>query len=293
LRRRDRAALERTATRALAKVPDGLDRVRGDIEQDLAYLRMWEARDAWLDTDVPRLVQQLERYERDPPMAVNRAFLAWTSAAWLAVGQFERAHRLTDRADPQLAPRQHNLIDSYREAWGVLRPRLLAERRNFEFADRHAFMYIWAGLTDVGEWLVRERERRGVRMYWQPRQEFVAQLRVAQGRHAEAVALFAPLLQDDEQSRLRMHELAAIARHETGDREGAIALLERFDANPFIAMSMEWGAHVWLGCQLRLAEYYVEAGRASDAARVAATVRAHLVLADEGHPFAARLARLP
>ena len=56
---------------------------------------------------------------------------------------------------------------------------------------------------------------------------------------------------------------------------------------------MEWSAHAWLGCELRLAEYYLEAGRSADAARVAAKVRAHLVLADAGHPFAARLARLP
>ena len=90
-----------------------------------------------------------------------------------------------------------------------------------------------------------------------------------------------------------MHELVAIARHGNGDRQGAIALLERFDADPFSAMWAGWSAHAWLGCEVRLAEYYLEAGRSADAARVAAKVRAHLVLADAGHPFAARLARLP
>ena len=44
MRRRDRGAMQRIATRALAGVPPELDRVRGTLSEDLAYLRTWEAR---------------------------------------------------------------------------------------------------------------------------------------------------------------------------------------------------------------------------------------------------------
>ena len=60
--------------------------------------------------------------------------------AWAGMGRFERAHRLIDRHSPQsVATFRHNLVDAYREAWDVLRPRLLAERRNFAFVDQHSF----------------------------------------------------------------------------------------------------------------------------------------------------------
>jgi tetratricopeptide (TPR) repeat protein len=294
MRRRDRGALQRVATRALANVPPDLDRVAGALSHDLADLRTWEARDAWLDTDVTRLAALLERYEQHPQMPSSAAFRGTMNMAWTGMGRFERAHRLIERHSPQpVAAFRHNMVDRYREAWDVLRPRLLAERNNFAYVDMNAFFYLWVGLADVGEWLVRERGRRGVQMNWEMQQEFTAQMRVAQGRYAEALELFEPILQDDLFPRLRMHELVAIARHETGDRRGAITLLERFDADPLSAVGSGWNAHDWLGCELRLAEYHLEAGRSADAARVAAKVRAHLVLADPGHPFRERLARLP
>ncbi len=44
---------------------------------------------------------------------------------------------------------------------------------------------------------------------------------------------------------------------------------------------------------LRLAEYYVEAGRSSDATRVADDARRLLAVADPDHPLLSRLQRLP
>ena len=65
-------------------------------------------------------------------------------------------------------------------------------------------------------------------MNWDMAQEFMAQLRVAQGRYAEALELFAPILQDEHTPMLRTHELVAIARHETGDRFPEIAEFQEF-----------------------------------------------------------------
>jgi hypothetical protein len=45
-----------------------------------------------------------------------------------------------------------------------------------------------------------------------------------------------------------------------------------------------WQVTSWLDCRVRLAEYYIEAGRPSGAARVAAEARRLLSVADSDHP---------
>ena len=196
-------------------------------------------------------------------------------------------------AAPFTAAAFENLLDGRQERWHELRPRLIAGQTQFWSVDRFSYHYIWAGLLDPVEWLLAERKRQRMTHDWQGYHELEGQLRVAQGRYAEALELFAPVLADEQFPRLRMHYDVARASHGMGDHDGAILTLERFEREPMTALTFGWGTYDWLRCATLLAEYYLAAGRTADATRVADRVRALLLLADEEHPLRARLAALP
>ncbi len=80
--------------------------------EDLAYLRMWEARDAWLDADVTRLAALLERYERDPQMPLNARSGAYDHGvvrAW--DGSSARTASSIAHSPQLIAAFRHNLVD--------------------------------------------------------------------------------------------------------------------------------------------------------------------------------------
>lgn len=293
LGRRDTAALRRVATHALSLVPAGLEEAGGPVSRDISWLRMWEAREAWMAGDVRRVQRLLSELE---PSAINssRAFLHNEMVhAWHGLGRFEDARRVAQAADAWQREFFLTLLDGRQERWNALRPVLAARQEEWPFVNRFSYLYVWAGLLDRAEWLVVQRKRRPATRDWQAPRELEGMLRVAQGRHAEATDMFAPVLADDQFPRVRMHEYVGLARAGLGDARGAIAHLERFEREPVSAMRGGWSTYDWMRCLTLLAELYRDNGRAADAGRVAATVRAYLAVADDDNPFAARLARLP
>lgn len=293
LRRRERAAVEQLADKVLAVVPAGLEEAGGSLSRDVAWLRGWKASDAWLSGDVAQVAVHLQALEAEGHAARNTYLHHQLVQAWHGLGRFDEARRIARTAAPFTAEAFENLLDGRQERWRELRPRLIARQTQFWQVDRFKYHYIWAGLLDPVEWLLAERKRQRMTHDWQGYHELEGQLRVAQGRYAEALELFAPVLADEQFPRLRMHYDVARARHGMGDHDGAILTLERFEREPMTALSFGWGTYDWLRCATLLAEYYLAAGQTADATRVADRVRALLVLADEEHPLRARLADLP
>lgn len=127
-------------------------------------------------------------------------------------------------------------------------------------------------------------------MYWRVGEIDEGVLRVAQGRHAEGLALLTPIVETDRWWHLNAREHAAIATRALGDLPGAIRMLEPVDqVRAQMVVNGDWVVHDWLRCRVLLVELYREAGRHEDADRVAADVRKFLAVADEGHPLLARL----
>jgi tetratricopeptide (TPR) repeat protein len=294
LAHRDRRALEQVATRTLAAAPPELRRGGGELAANLTWLELWRASDAWMARDAKgvhtELLRVLERAGANAAPSLRRTALHVLHG----LGRFDDARRLAAELPEWDRKFATALTDGRQERWAALDPVLTPG-----FGDpavhrqRFSFIYLWAGRLDDAERLLGDYRTARVPRNWQELHEFEGELRLAQGRFGDALGLLTPLLADERAPRLRAHESEAVARRGVGDLAGAIGGLEHFDRHPEAALLRGWSGFDWLRCQVRLAEYYVEAGRATDAARVAATVRAHVALADADHPFAARLARLP
>ncbi len=137
---------------------------------------------------------------------------------------------------------------------------------------------------------------RNVGSSWTYRKVDEGQLRVAQGRYAEGLALLEPIMRISPygEGRLyqRAHENIALSRRALGNLNGAIEALEPLGATRAAVVTYRWAVDDWLRTRVLLAELYQEAGRREDAARVAAEVRKLLAIADNGHPLLARLRRV-
>jgi hypothetical protein len=152
---------------------------------------------------------------------------------------------------------------------------------------------IFAGWLADAEWVVNERRRRGISQRWDVRADFEGQLRAAQGRYDEAIALMEPL-QSIDGVRFFVDDALAVARRGAGDLPAAIRELERVGASRSHAVTADgWQVTSWLRCRVRLAEFYREAGRHAEAARVFTETRSLLSVADADHPLWARLAGQP
>jgi hypothetical protein len=264
-------------------------------ELALRHLVLWEARDAWMDGDVGRVLDVLRRL-----LPAHRYTAGQTVVAFEVASAYESLGRFDDARASAATIRDHRLVfklamvDARQERWEDLSTRLRPGGvAPLDLLRRCSFMYIWAGWFDEAERLLAMYKSGAVPSTWQLRQEFEATLLTAQQRPSEALALFAPILADEQAPRHRMHEFVARARLQAGDTVGALTVLERIHRDPANAVSYGLSTYDWLRCATLLAEALRDTGRLDDAARVAATVRRYLAVADEDNPFAARLARLP
>jgi len=302
LRRRDRVALRRVATEALVHARPEDHHAPSEAASALSDLVVWEAKDAWMDGDPARALAAVRRTARAYAASTNYMIPFSLASAFESLGCFDEARATAGRITDERARKfKLALIDARQERWSSLATRLTPGASGPEQLRLYAYMYIWAGWLDDAERFVAlqkagaalEGARGRVARVWRARHEFEAQLRTAQGRPAEALALFAPLLVDEVNPQLRMREAVARARLQVGDAQGARTLLDRVHREPIMAMLVSMGAYDWLRCVVLLAEIDRDAGRHEDARRAADTVRGYLAVADRDNPFAARLAQLP
>ncbi len=294
MRSRDRQALRLVATRALATAGPEEFRVPRDALA-LRHLVSWEAKDAWLDGDVGRVLGVLRQLSLVYRSTAGHSVVAHEIAnAYESLGRFDDARAAAASTRDRVRFFKRALVDARQERWEDLATRLKPGGvAPDDVLQRCSFMYIWAGWFDEAERLLAMYKSGEAPSTWQLRQEFEATLRTAQQRPEEALALFAPILADEEFPRLRMHEFVARARLQAGDTGGAVTVLERIHRDPHIAVSHGLSTYDWLRCVTLLAEIFRDTGRPDEAARAADTVRRYLAVADADNPFAYRLSRLP
>ena len=163
------------------------------------------------------------------------------------------------------------------------------ERRNFDLLHNHFGALVQGGWFGAAEWVERERDRRKVSLPWYILADQVGQLRAAQGRYAEAIALMEPL-KTLPGNRFNVDDAMAVSLRGIGDLPAAILKLERVSDSRAKAVTNDgWQVHSWLRCRVRLAEFYREAGRQAEADRVFAEVRTLLSVAEADHPLRPRL----
>jgi len=294
VRSRNRQALRLVATRALATAgPEEFRVPRNELA--LRHLALWEARDAWMDGDVGRVLDVLRRLSLVYRSTAGQSIVAFEIAsAYESLGRFDDARAAAATIRDRRMFFKQAMADARQERWEPLATRLKPGGvAPDDVLQRCSFMYIWAGWFDEAERLLAMYKSGAAPSTWQLRQEFEATLLTAQQRPEEALALFAPILADEEYPRLRMHEFVARARLQAGDTGGALTVLERIHRDPANAVSHGLSAYDWLRCVTLLAETLRDTGRLDDASRVADTVRRHLAVADADNPFADRLSRLP
>jgi hypothetical protein len=170
-----------------------------------------------------------------------------------------------------------------------LRQMLKPERRNFDLLNDRFGMLILAGWLGPAKWVERERVRRRVSLPWYVKADQEGQLRAAEGRYAEAIALMKPL-DTIPGTRFNVEDAMAVSLRGVGDLPAAIVRLERVSDSRAKAVTNDgWLVGSWLRCRVRLAEFYREAGRQADADRVFAEVRQLLGVAEVEHPLWRRL----
>ena len=273
-----------------------------DAPDAIGWARLWETHEAWLQKDVKRALDAARAAEekwRDRP---HPLWLVQLRAVYSGLGSYGDALRIVERmagAGPPVPADQREwylaLTAVERGRLDDLRQQLQPERRNFDLLTKRLGMMVIVGWFRDAEWVIRERERRGMpRRTWDARADQDGQLLAAQGRYAEAIALMEPLQQLGDRNRSYVDDALAVSRRGVGDLAGAIRGLERATDKRAEAVTLQdgWYVSAWLKCRMRLAEFYREAGRHEDADRVCAEIRTLLAAADADHPLWPRLAKV-
>lgn len=273
----------------------------------VAWARLWDASYAWLRGDAISALAAVDhaagRFNDDGPRAQSQ--WAWhLSNAYQGLGRFDQAAtfvpKLTARAENGvLTPdRQHS-----RRLLAILKLRagdrdgarhMIAGLQSFDDLNWATGTLVRLGELDKADWVVSERKRRQVGPPWFLLASDEGALRVAQGRHKEALGLLEPLTSgfNPDAMSIWARESAAAAHLASGHQEEAIRVLEQVGSlRTQVVGNYEWRVDDWLRCRVLLVEVYRQAGRHSDAASVEAEVRRLLAVADPGHPLLARLNR--
>jgi tetratricopeptide (TPR) repeat protein len=278
------------------RAPEGADKspqLAALPPESLAWFRLWDTHLAWLNGDVRRALEVVHAVDQ-----------SWTSNHYLGLYQLANAYQGlgrygdAERVARRMAPMQTDfflaLIAARRERWDELRAMLHPERREFYLLNFRVGMLVQAGWLEDATWVFEERQRRKYLPAPTAQDDVEGQLRVAQGRYEEGIAQLERLTAGKAGPRFFVDESYAMARRGVGDLPGAIHHLERVGEMRGHAVAHDaWQVTGWLECRVLLAEYYVEAGRASEAARVAEEARGLLAVADADHPLLTRLGRLP
>jgi tetratricopeptide (TPR) repeat protein len=293
LRHGDAAAARAIIQRLSSGEAAGAQGLAGTPPESLAWFRLWGAHEAWLNGDAGRALQEVQMVEQG---WTSRHYLGLYALAnaYQGLGRYLDAERVARRMQPPQTAFFLALIAARRERWGDLRRLLNPERPDFELLDLRFHHLVRAGWLREAAWVLDERQRRNVIKQPNTQNEQEGQLFVAEGRFAEGMARLEPLTLARAGPRFATDDIYAAARRAVGDLPGAIRHLEQISEMRAQAVSHDaWQVTSWLDCRVRLAEYYVEAGRPSDAARVADDARRLLAVADSDHPLLVRLQRLP
>jgi DNA-binding winged helix-turn-helix (wHTH) protein/tetratricopeptide (TPR) repeat protein len=257
-----------------------------DAYDSLEWARLWEAHEAWLNHDVKRALAVARAAEQKWIASTSLVWHAKLQALYTGLGTFEDAVRVANRIEPverrdwflAYIALNHGRMQELRQ---MLRP----ERENFELLHNRFGMLVRAGWVGRAEWVERERVRRKVSLPWYIKADQEGQLRAAEGRYAEAIALMEPL-KSVPGTRFYVDDAMAVSLRGVGDLPAAILKLERVSDSRARAVTYDgWQVYAWLRCRVRLAEFYREAGRQADADRVFAEVRTLLSVAEADHPL--------
>ena len=268
-----------------------------DAFDAIGWARLWEAHEAWLQKDVKRALDATRVAEKKWSHRTNPVWHSQLRSVYSGLGSYDDALRIVERmglGPPDQREWYLALTALERGRLDELRQLLKPERRNFDLLTNRLGMLVIAGWFRDAQWVFREREQRGVRPTWDARADLEGQIRAAQGRYAEAVALMEPLQRIGDRNRSYVDDALAVSRRGVGDLAGAIRGLERATDRRARAVTEQdgWNVFAWLKCRMRLAELYREAGRHAEADRVCDEVRALLAVADADHPLWPRLAKV-
>jgi serine/threonine-protein kinase len=290
LRHRNSALLGAVAARVLDSLPPGIVDAPGEAANDLNWLRLWEAHDAWVGRDVARALAAARRAEQRWSESGGALFRFHLSQLYQGLGRFGDASRVIGSMSQEDRDFSVALVAARREDWPELRRLVQPDHRRFEVLNKRAAMLVWAGWLDDAEWLSTQRSTRATAIPPDIQADFEGQLRVARGRYAEGLEMLEPLTKEAARPRLRVYEAVAFARARVGDRAAAIGFLEHLDGTRAVAVTYAWTVYDWLRCRVLLADLYRQTDRVADAERVEGEVRSLLAVADSDHPLLVRLA---
>ncbi|MEO7271686.1 MAG: protein kinase [Vicinamibacterales bacterium] len=290
LRHRNSALLGAVAARVLGSLPPGSVDAPGEAANDLNWLRLWEAHDAWVGRDVTRALAAARRAEQRWSESGGTFFRYHLSQLYQGLGSFGDARRVIGSMPHDDRDFSVALVAARQEDWPELRRLVQPDHRRFEVLNKRAAMLVWAGWLEAAEWVSTQRSTRATPIPPDIQADFEGQLRVAQGGYAEGLEMLEPLTKEAARPRLRVYEAVAFARARVGDRAAAIGLLEHLDGTRAVAVTYAWTVYDWLRCRVLLADLYRQTDRVADAERVEAEVRSLLAVADSDHPLLVRLA---
>ena len=271
-----------------------------DAPDAIGWARLWVAHEAWVQKDVKRALDAARAAEAKTSDRPHPLWLVQLRAVYSGLGSYRDALRIVERMGRYGPPEPADQREWYLALTAVervrlddLRQQLNPERRNFDLLNKRLGMMVIVGWVRDAEWVIRERERRGMPPpTWDGRADQQGQLLAAQGRYAEAIAMMEPL-QTIGIGRFYVQDALAVSRRGVGDLAGAIRGLERAtDKRAQPVTNDGWSVSGWLKCRMRLAEFYREAGRDADADRLCDEIRALLAVADADHPLWPRLAKV-
>jgi len=272
-----------------------------DAVDAIGWARLWEAHEAWLQKDVKRALEAAHAAEARSSDRPHPLWLVQLRAVYSGLGRYGDALRIVERMGRYGPPEPADQRQWYLALTAVervrlddLRQQLKPEQRNFDLLTRRLGMMVIVGWYRDAEWVIREREKRGMPpRTWDLRADQQGQLLAAQGRYTEAIAMMEPL-QTIGIGKFYVQDALAVSRRGAGDLGGAIHGLELATDNRArpVMGSDGWSVSAWLKCRMRLAELYREAGRDADADRLCAEIRALLAAADADHPLWPRLTKV-
>ena len=293
LRRGERAQARALIERARIVATEDAGNIASVSADTLEWLRLWEAHEAWVDGDPARALAAARRAEQETADSTSGSWLFRLAYVYGGLGRYEDALRVASRLPPERYSWVQDYFNLQRGRIAELRRKLEPERRDFTVLTNHVSMLVWANWLDAAEWVLAERRRRAVHIPWFAEADVTGQLRVEEGRYAQGLALLQRLKPDPMGPRYYVLEHIALARRGLGDSDGAIRELEHAAETRAEAVTHDgWQVYSWLRCQVLLAEMYRDAGRRTEAERVALEVRNLLRVADDDNPILARVSKL-
>ena len=291
LRRGDRTQARTMIERARRIAEENAGNLAALAVDQVNWLRLWEAHEAWLDNDPARALAAARRIEHEAPGKDGVPWLTRLAYVYGGLGRYDDALRVCARLPEDRRPFFQAYLTLQRGRMAEFSKFVPPKPRDFDLFNRHLMQLVWSGRLSDAEWAVSERRRRGLQPPWSGVADQEGQLRVRQGRYAEGLAMLLRLKKHEPFGpRNYVSEHIALAYRGLGNTAAAILELERLGERRVEAVTAEgWQVYSWLRCRVLLAELYQEAGRPTDAERVASEVRGLLAVGEPDHPLLKRV----